>query len=275
MTKVPEISVIISTYNSPEWLEKVLWGYSVQTVSDFEIIVADDGSDHKTSDIIRAMKSETKLSIKHVWHEDNGFQKCEILNKAILASETDYLIFTDGDCIPRQDFVKTHLDNRQDKYFLSGGHFPLSMEVSHLITKDDILNQKCFDLKWLKSKGLKSSFKNLKLTKTNAISKLLNTVTSTKPTWNGGNASGWKKDILAINGFDERMQYGGQDREFGERLINSGIKPKRVRYFAIVVHLEHERGYVNESAWKINNDIRKQTKKIKRTQTLEGIRQLK
>ncbi|RRO14028.1 glycosyltransferase family 2 protein [Flavobacteriaceae bacterium 14752] len=266
-------SVIISTYNSPEWLQKVLWGYSVQTFTDFEIVIADDGSDQRTSDMLKMMQQKTNLSINHIWHEDQGFQKTKILNKAILATQSDYLIFTDGDCIPRQDFVETHLEHRKSKHFLSGGHFPLTMEISNLINKNDILSQNCFDINWLKSKGLKSSFKNIKLTQKQALSEFMNAITPTKSTWNGGNASAWKKDVIAINGFDERMQYGGEDREFGERLVNFGISPKRVRYFAIIVHLEHERGYVNEAAWIKNNKIRSETKEKNKVRTQFGLNQ--
>ncbi|MBZ9779156.1 glycosyltransferase family 2 protein [Psychroflexus sp. CAK8W] len=266
-----EASVIISTYNSPDWLEKVLWGYSVQTEDDFEIVIADDGSTKETKQILDSIKEKTQLSIIHVWHKDEGFQKTRILNKAILASKADYCIFTDGDCIPRKDFVETHLKFRSKNYFLSGGHFPLSKNLSKLISKNNILSQECFDLKWLKSKGLKASFKNTKLAKSKSVALFMNFITPTRPTWNGGNASAWKKDILAINGFDERMKYGGEDREFGERLINHGIRPLKVRYLAIIVHLEHERGYVNDEAWKINNEIREQTRKEKRVKTSYGI----
>lgn len=268
-------SIIISTYNSPLWLQKVLWGYEVQVEENFEIVIADDGSTAETAEMIKVMQNQTKLHINHVWHKDQGFQKTKILNKAILASKTDYLIFSDGDCIPRQDFIKAHLDNRQDNTFLSAGHFPLSMEISHLITKNDIINQNCFEINWLKKHGIKSSFKNIKLTKKQAVLDFMNAITPTKSTWNGGNASAWKKDILAINGFDERMQYGGEDREFGERLINFGIKPKRIRYFAIIIHLEHQRGYVNEKAWKKNNAIRQETKLKRKTQTEYGLNQYK
>jgi len=42
------ISVILSTYNQPQWLEKSIWGYAVQSRSDFELLVADDGSTDDT-----------------------------------------------------------------------------------------------------------------------------------------------------------------------------------------------------------------------------------
>ena len=35
-----KLSVIITTYNAEEWLHKVLVGYSVQTIDDFEIVIA-------------------------------------------------------------------------------------------------------------------------------------------------------------------------------------------------------------------------------------------
>ena len=100
-----DISVIISTYNSPEWLAKVLYGYNTQTYRNFEVIIADDGSDERTRLCLELIQKEVFYSIKHVWHEDNGFQKTIILNKAILEVTTEYLLMTDGDCIPREDFI--------------------------------------------------------------------------------------------------------------------------------------------------------------------------
>ena len=100
---------------------------------------------------------------------------------------------------------------------------------------------------------------------------ILNAITFTKPTWNGHNASGWKSDLLAVNGFNEEMQYGGEDRELGERLFNLGLKSKQIRYSAICVHLDHARGYVSEEVWKKNNDIRAFTKANKVIKTTSGI----
>lgn len=264
-------SVILSTYNSVEWLEKVLWGLSIQTYRDFEIIIADDGSLQATKNLIDKLRIEIDIPIIHIWHEDNGFQKSQILNKAILASTSDYLIFTDGDCIPRKDFVEVHIKYRQEGYFLSGGYFKLPMDISKAITKDDIIHQRCFDLQWLKSKGLQRNFKNIKFITTGLLSKILNFITPTNASWNGHNSSGWKKDLIAVNGFNQEMQYGGQDRELGERLFNKGLKSKQIRYSAICVHLDHKRGYVNKETWEKNRAIRENTRKNKVIKTLLGI----
>src|SRR5690606_23555369 len=147
-------------------------------------------------DILTEFNSNFKHPIVHVWHEDDGFQKSKILNRAILKSNSDYLLFTDGDCIPRQDFVATHLKFREEGYFLSGGYFKLPMAISELISVDDINSQKCFDVSWLRRNGLKSSFKNTKLTHSKVFADFMNWVTPTKRSWNGHNSSGYKSDIL-------------------------------------------------------------------------------
>lgn len=272
MAMNPNISIIVSTYNSPDWLEKVIWGFSVQKYSNFELIIADDGSSTDTKNRIEKLKAHVNFPIIHVWHEDKGFQKTIILNKALMACSTDYVIMTDGDCIPRKDFVEKHIELRKPKRFLSGGYHKLSMDLSVLITKEDIITERCFDLKWLEERGMKSSFKNRKLTAKGWFSQLLNFITPTTPSWNGHNSSGWMKDILAVNGFDERMEYGGEDRELGERLENYGVKGKQIRYSTTCLHLDHARGYVNEKALMINKNIRKETKINKSIWTKYGIK---
>jgi len=266
-------SVIMSTYNAEAWLEKVLWGFSVQTEKDFEVIIADDGSGPATKQLLDSLAQQLPMPVVHVWQEDNGFQKTQILNKAIMAAKGDYLIFTDGDCIPRADFVATHLKYRQEGYFLSGGYFKLPMETSIAITKEDIASQRCFDVAWLKQNGL-GNVKTGKLTAKGFKAKLLNFITPTTASWNGHNASAYKADLVAVNGFNTQMQYGGEDRELGERLFNKGLKSKQIRYSAICIHLDHARGYVSDAVWKKNNEIREFTKKNKVVKTLTGIETL-
>lgn len=266
-----DTSIIISTYNAPKWLEKVLYGYNNQTYRSFEIVIADDGSGEDTMLLIERMRKEVFYPIIHVWHEDKGFRKTEILNKAIAVCSTDYIITTDGDCIPRKDFVEQHVRYRVEGSFLSGGYFKLPLNLSQKITKDDIYTERCFDIKWLKMYGLKSSFKNRKLSSGRNVAKFLNAISPTKASWNGHNASGWKEDILAVNGFDERMQYGGEDRELGERLENNGIRGIRIRFSAITLHLDHERGYVNQDMLDKNEAIRAETARTKSTWTKNGI----
>ncbi len=268
-----KISVVLSTYNAPLWLEKVIWGYDSQTYHDFELIIADDGSGDETAKAIDRLREETSIAIKHVWHEDDGFRKCTILNRAIDACSGDYLLFSDGDCVPRGDFLEQHASAAQPGTFLSGGYFKLPMSISQLMTRNDIESGDAFTVRWLRNAGWKPNHRVLRLVAGGRVANLLNHLTTTRPTWNGHNASGWADDIRAANGFDERMKYGGEDRELGERLENAGIQGKHVRFQTLCLHLDHERGYVRDEDLRRNREIRDVTLQLRRTRTDHGIRQ--
>ncbi len=250
-------AVIISAYNNPKYLYLTLCGYCKQDVPPDEIIIADDGSGDDVRQVVDSFRDV--LPIKHVWHEDNGFRKSEILNKALLAAESDYLIFTDQDCIPRKDFVATHLASAKEGCYISGGYYRLTMPISTQITKEDVDAGRPFDVKWLIANGQPRSIKMARLLGSNLISKMFNRLSTARDTWNGCNSSGWRRDALDVNGYNELMHYGGQDREFGMRLVNNGIKPIQMRYSAIVSHLDHKRPYKTPETMEFNRNVMRNT----------------
>jgi glycosyltransferase involved in cell wall biosynthesis len=255
------------------WLEKSLWGYANQTHTEFEVVIADDGSDSATREVIQRIRRQFGLTIKHVWHPDDGFRKCTILNRAIEEAAGDYLLFSDGDCIPRSDFVQQHFEAAEPGRFLSGGYFKLPMSISEQIDRNDIESGHAFTLAWLRAAGLEYSHRILRLMSYGLLAHCLNLLTTTRPTWNGHNASGWAEDVRRANGFDERMRYGGEDRELGERLQNAGIRGKHVRFQALCLHLDHSRGYIRDADLKRNREIRDVTLSMGRTKTEHGITQ--
>lgn len=268
------VSIILSTYNAPHWLQKVLWGYARQSHQEFEIVVADDGSKAATAELIDAMRRETGLAIRHVWQRDDGFRKCRILNKAVLHASAEYLIFSDGDCIPREDFLAAHVAAARPERYLSGGYCKLSLATSQVISKDQIDRGDCFDLSWLRAHGHRVSRKDLKLWASPRMAPWLNALTTTRCNFKGSNGSAWLSDVVAVNGFDERMAYGSEDREFGVRLRNLGRRPCHVRYTAICVHLDHPRGYVDATQYDRNRALRKHNQRYGITRTEHGIAQL-
>lgn len=265
------VTVIITTYNHPRWLEKVVYGFSVQTHQAFELVIADDGSGPETREVISRLRSETGLSIQHVWHEDRGFRKCRILNKAISKASHDYLVFVDGDGVPHRDFLETHVRLATPGHFLSGGIVRLPMDLSQSITREDIESGRAFDARWLRERGVKRKLRLL--TKHRFLGAFFDAITTTRPTFNGHNASVFKEDVMRVNGFDERMQYGGLDRELGERLVNAGIHGIQVRHRAGCIHLDHARGYENEETWRRNREIRQRTRQSRGLRTEYGIEQ--
>lgn len=249
-------SVIVSTYNQPAWLEKVLHGYQQQQFPEFEMVIADDGSGDETRKLIDGFRKIARYPIQHVWQEDEGFQKSRILNNATVAATGDYLVYSDGDCIPRPDFMGLHAAMARPGYFLSGGYCKLPMELSRQLSIEDIESGRAFNLGFLRSHGLTGFSSKFKIGLPRALAPLMDAIIPTKASWNGHNASGWKEDILAANGYNEEMQYGGQDRELGERLANAGIRSHRIRHRAIVLHLDHKRGYKTPETMAKNQAIR-------------------
>lgn len=269
------VSVILSTYNQPEWLRKTLWGYARQTHQRFEVVVADDGSGADTAMVIdEARRDTTSPDLRHVWHEDRGYRKCVILNRAVVAAAGDYLIFSDADCIPRRDFVATHARLAEAGKFLSGGAVRLPRDLSQAITEVDVATARVFDPRWLTTRGFQPGRHRLRLLKGTALPTLMDALSPTGATWNGNNASTWRAVVMNANGFEHELGYGGQDREFGERLANMGVTGKLARHRAVAVHLDHPRPYRTPESIRGNRHMRAEVRASGRVRALQGIDQL-
>lgn len=238
-----EASVIISFYNKSDYLKLVLAGFEIQSKNNFEIIIADDGSEEKIVQEIETLSNQFPFRIKHIWQEDKGFRKNRILNQAILASESDYLIFIDGDCIPHQKFVEGHLQYKSKKTALTGRRVNLSQKITDSLTpqkiKEQFLQKKVllliedglFGKSYDVEKGLyfKSNFlRNLFNKKSRGLL--------------GCNFSLYKEDIFSINGFDERYEAPsiGEDSDVQYRLELYGVKIKSLNHIAVQYHLYHK-----------------------------------
>jgi glycosyltransferase involved in cell wall biosynthesis len=273
-TPPQRVAVIISTYNKPDWLRKVLWGYAAQTRSDFDVVIADDGSGPATHAVLDAARADFGTRLLHVWHPDDGFRKCEILNRAILAADVDYLLFSDGDCIPRSDFVAQHMEHAQRGRFLSGGVVWLPRALSERITRADIESCAIADPSWLRANGWVGGRHRLRVLRAGRRAALLDRLTPTRPSFNGHNASAWRSDLVAVNGFEGLMQYGGLDRALGERLENHGVRGLQLRHRAVAFHLDHDRPYRTRKSMSRNAELRRAIRAQHLTRAVQGIAEL-
>ena len=111
------ISLIVTTYNRPEALLLVLKSIEFQTLSPLEVIVADDGSDERTKNLISDFNLLSELEIIHSFQEDLGFRAAEARNKAISISKSEYIILVDGDMVLHPEFVADHFKNAKFGFF--------------------------------------------------------------------------------------------------------------------------------------------------------------
>ena len=113
----PTTSIILATYGRSDALDLVLRSLAEQKGESFDVIVADDGSGPDVGTVVASWRA--RLDIEHVWQSDSGFRKARALNLAALTARGDYLLFLDGDCIPRRGFLKAIRRARRQGWFLT------------------------------------------------------------------------------------------------------------------------------------------------------------
>lgn len=239
------ISVIVTTYNRPDALSAVIHALMDQTDENFEILVADDGSTEASFQALsrfRAARPAAGLkSLLHAWQPDNGFRASAARNLGVFASKGEYLVFLDGDCIPRPDFVRRHRMLAESGFMVSGSRVLLSESFTRqLLSSSQVPAIHALGLPyWLKQR-LKGN--------TNKFMPLLHFPDSPmrhyrSVKWNrikSCNLAVWRNDYEAVNGFDESfIGWGHEDADLVLRLARHGIKRKGGAFSTEVFHLWH------------------------------------
>ncbi|MDD2197403.1 MAG: glycosyltransferase [Bacteroidales bacterium] len=270
-------SVVVSFYNNLPALKLILTALNLQSIKDFEVVIADDGSKPEVVKDISKLLSRYSFSIKHVWHEDKGFRKNEVLNKAILASDTEYIIFMDGDCIPHISFVADHLKFAKLKRVVAGRRVMMSEKLSAKVNEDFVRKKKLFSFKFFvellidsfikKSRHVESAF----FIRLPFINKMFGNY---KRGVKGCNFSLHKSGLLAVNGFDMRYKLPcvGEDTDIEYRLKLLNYEVFLPKFRLIQYHLYHM--LQSRDGVETNKVILLETIKHKRIKATLGINQL-
>ena len=228
-----KLSVIVTTYNRPDALKKVLDGLIHQTRRPDEIIIADDGSGEETAAMVAPYLARKDIRILHVWQEDDGFRLSRSRNKAILASSGDYIVIMDGDCIPESRFIEDHEALAEEGCFFQGKRVLVNepVEKTFVFRHIDSVTR----LLWYALTGKISNFHHIfrigffpsyRTTKLSGV--------------RGCNTGFFRKDLFAVNGYNQEITgWGREDSEIVIRLYNYGLKRKENPFRAICYHLWH------------------------------------
>jgi GT2 family glycosyltransferase len=261
--------VVVTTYNNPRGLALVLAGLERQTLPDFELLIADDGSGAETAALISAFAERVSFPVRHVWHPDEGFRKCTICNKAILEANGNYLVFFDGDCVPGRRCLEIHVDAARRDSYLAGGAVYLNRDFSERLTPADVASGRLDrpGLWWMSvNKKRRLLVRHLPV-----IRDLMNGRVPREPSWRGGNSSAWAEHMRAVGGFDERFTYGFEDADFGHRLQALGVHGRSIRYSNPVMHVEHTRPYADPHQLARNRKLYEENRAIRLVRTPHGI----
>ncbi|MDB5809607.1 MAG: uncharacterized protein JWN94_1729 [Betaproteobacteria bacterium] len=232
-------AVIVTTYNRPDALTAVLAGYAAQRDAAFELLIADDGSSDETRRAIEAFKAQSDRTVTHVWHEDRGFRAAAIRNRALASTHADYIVFSDGDCVPAPHFVAQHQRLAEAGWFVAGNRALLSAAFS-----ERVLREKLAIHHWSRATWVAAWIRR-------DINRILPLITladgafrkSAPQRWQGVktcNLAAWRSDLMRVNGLDETYSgWGLEDSDLAIRLLHAGVRHKSGRFATPVFHLWH------------------------------------
>ncbi|UCD89522.1 MAG: glycosyltransferase family 2 protein [Desulfobacterales bacterium] len=240
-------SVIVTTYKRPGALKKVLEGLRHQSVLPGEVIVADDGSGPDTGEMVHRLKNDSPYPLHHVWQEDKGFRAAEIRNKSILASQGDYIICLDGDCVPGKHFISDHRKLAEQGYFFQGKRILVKRSLVPLFTHKEA-NSVAKLLWYALTNKIKNCHHIIRMTP------FFSTTSTRLKGIKSCNMGFFRSDLFAVNGFNQDfVGWGREDSELAVRLFRYGLKRKGHQFMAICFHLWHEEH--NRDQLSINDEL--------------------
>ena len=237
-----DVSLVITTYNSPDRLALVLDSVRDLAPLPAEVIIADDGSTDDTRELIESYAKSFPCPLRHIWQEDKGFRASAVRNKGIAAATQDYIIIIDGDMILDHHFIADHLRFAKSGLCLGGSRTMLCESTSKEILacrangdtntyKESFKHKswkayRCVPLAWIiylcSQKSAKSFAK------------------SVKANVGSCNMSFYKADFERVGGFNESFTgHGSEDWEFVARFLFAGGRSARLKFCAAGYHIHH------------------------------------
>jgi glycosyltransferase involved in cell wall biosynthesis len=233
------LSVIVTTYNRPDALRAVLDGLNAQTDPGFEIVVADDGSRDDTRAAVEAARAGFSVPLEHEWQEDRGFRAGAARNRAAERARGQYLVFLDGDCVPRRDFVARHRALAERGWMVAGNRVLLSESLTRRVLDQRMPLHAWTRAQWkaAHAKGDINRTLPLDYVPLGQLRKLASRRWQRVRTCNLGV---WTDDFHRVRGFDETFEgWGFEDSDLAVRLLNAGVQRKEGAFATGVLHLWH------------------------------------
>lgn len=237
-----KVSLLLSVYNRKDYLTKCLCSIAHQSIVPDETILCDDGSSEDIeSEAVKFASGEGFPSeIIYVRQEHKGFRLAKNRNNGIKNSSGDLLIFLDSDLLLTKDYVKVMIDNIREGVFLTSYPVRLTKEQSEKITLNEIKDFSFLNM--LEKKQVKKIKKQYRKDLFYFyFDYMLPRAYRVQPKLRGGACAILKKDLIAINGYDENyVGWGNEDDNLSRRLYMYGLRGYNPSYNDFPIHLWHE-----------------------------------
>ncbi|HZT54253.1 MAG TPA: glycosyltransferase [Gaiellaceae bacterium] len=267
------LSVVVATYEWPEALAAVLRALADQSDADFDVVVADDGSGPATASLVDAWRSAFGDRLVHVRQADEGYRLARVRNLGARAARGAFLVFLDGDVVPRRGFVAALRRSVVPGWFVAGKRVQLGRELSARVLAGGLPVHR-----W--------SPPRLALAGRGRVRPLaaLTPLDRRRPGRRGlpefvPHADGYgfllgvaRDDFVRVNGYDARYEgWGAEDVDMALRLRRLGLRCGWPGPAGTVLHLWHE---TRKAGRRPNDALLAETRESGRVAALDGLREL-
>jgi len=270
-----DLSVVVSTYERPDALDAVLWALSEESERGVEVVVADDGSGPETEAVVDGRKRELGGRLVHVRQPDEGFRLAAVRNRAAAVARGDYLLFVDGDCVPRRGLVAAVGRAARPGWFLGSRRVMLSEGLTARALEQRLPIHRWTLARWAVRE--RSEIPSLHaLTPRDRRRPWRSGLPDFEPFGGGfgfflGVA---RSDFEAVNGYDARFHgWGYEDHDIAVRLRRLGLRSGWAGPRSTVLHLWHP-NLKAESDLATNVALLAETESADRVEAVEGLREV-
>jgi glycosyltransferase involved in cell wall biosynthesis len=230
-----DTSILVTTFRRPRHLELVLQSIAGQqgVPPDFEVIVADDGSDDGTAESVAAFARTAEFPVRFTTQPHEGFRLARVRNNAARLAAGRYLMFLDGDCVLPSHHLAAHRQRRRSGTALLGYCGRLSEAASRGLGERGVRGLNLADL--VPPEEARILARRHRRARWHAVIRH-----PTKPRLAGGDFGVWRTDFERVNGFDERFEgWGQEDDDLGLRLRTSGVRLESILDKTCSLHVWH------------------------------------
>ncbi len=263
----PEIAVLVTTFERPGHLRRVLASIAAQrgVAGAIEVVVTDDGSRDETRHIVRRFAASVGFPLRFTTHPHDGFHVARCRNEGVEASTAPYLLFLDGDCIIPPDHLRTHLDRRTPGCVMAGYPIPLNQALSSEITEAEARDGSYLSRVPLR-KRLKMRWRHLRALGYSLIGH------ATRPKLLGGNLGIAREDYERINGYDENFRgWGCEDDDLRMRLSATGVRIASIAWWTNTYHLWHPKAPSAPATWRAGANVEYFQRPLRLSRCLAGM----